>query len=109
MFDELQEGETKVEIIFPEKYVKHNMRTMRKFSAAVAHYCKAAAILGEDETEFLIFGMTIMQVVTIEEAMKSFGIELTHDFGMQSNEKSWVYFYADVRGLRERMERGEVQ
>lgn len=35
-----------VEIIYPQFYVNYNMATTRKFSAAIAHYCKAAAVLG---------------------------------------------------------------
>ena len=35
-----------VEIIYPQFYVDYNMATTRKFSSAIAYYCKAAAVLG---------------------------------------------------------------
>ena len=98
------EDDVTVEIIFPTEYVKHNLATMKKYSAAAAFYCRAAATLGEDETEFLMFGMTVMQVYTLEEAMTQFGIEMTHDHGFTKDGRSWTYFYADVRGLRKILE-----
>ena len=102
-----KDDELSVEIRFPKPYVDYNMASMRRFSAGISHLCKGAALLGEDETEFLVFGMTIMQVVTIEEAMKNFGIEMAHDSGKLENGQRWAYFYADLRGLKEKMESGE--
>lgn len=93
-----------VEIIFPKPYVEYNIKTMPKYASAIAHLCKAAAILGEDYTEFLIFGMTIMQIDTIERVFKkNFHVEMTHDYGHLPDGKRWAYFYADVRGLQELM------
>ena len=102
-----KDDELSVEIRFPKAYVDHNISTMQKFSAGISHLCKGAALLGEDETEFLVFGMTIMQVVTIEEAMKNFGIEMTHDSGKLEDGKRWTYFYADIKELRRRLENDE--
>lgn len=90
-----------VEIIFPEKYVEHNLKTMSKYASAVAHLCKAGAILGEDEIEFVVEGMTVLQVYTIEDAMRKFGVELTHD-----HRRGETTFYADVTGLQKLL-RGE--
>lgn len=89
----------KVEIIFPEKYVQRNLETMSKYASAVAHLCKGGAILGEDEIEFTVEGMTVLQVYTVEKAMKKFGIELTHDHSLNE-----TVFYADVSGLRKILE-----
>ena len=102
-----KDDDLSVEIRFPKKYVDYNIASMPRFSAGVSHLCKGAVLLGEDETEFLVFGMTIMQVITIEEAMKRFGIEMTHDAGRFSDGTRWTYFYADLRGLKERMENGD--
>ena len=93
-----------VEIIFPAEYIKYNMSTIRKFTQGIATLCKGAAILGEDETEFLVWDMTVLQVSAVEEAMKHFGIEMTHDHGCTKDGRSWTYFYADVRGLKEFLE-----
>ena len=91
--------DVKIEIVFPEKYVAYNLKTMSKFAAAITHLCKAEAILGEDEFDFEIKGMTVMQVYTIEEAMEKFGIALTH-----SHKLGNTVFYADVTELRKILE-----
>ena len=103
------DDEVKVELIYPREYVDECMRTIRKYAAGISHLCKGAVLLGEEETEFLVWDMLIMQVLTIEEAMKCFGIELTHDCGKLSDGRRWTYFYADLRGLKEKMESGEVE
>ena len=102
-----KDDELSVEIRFPKAYVDYNIASMKRFSSGISHLCKGAALLGEDETEFLVFGMTIMQVVTIEEAMKNFGIEMTHDSGKLEDGSRWTYFYADLKGLRRRLENNE--
>ena len=102
-----KDDELSVEIRFPKEYVDYNIASMPKFSAGISHLCKGAVLLGEDETEFLVFGMTVMQVITIEEAMKRFGIEMTHDMGKFSDGTRWTYFYADLKGLKKKMEGGE--
>lgn len=93
-----------VEIIFPAEYIKYNMSTIRKFTQGIATLCKGAAILGEDETEFLVWDMTVLQVGAVEEAMKHFGIKMTHDHGCTTDGRTWTYFYADVRGLKDFLE-----
>lgn len=102
------EDDVKVEIIYPRRYVEHNLSTIKRYSSGVAHTCKGAVLLGEDETEFLVFGMSVLQVYTVEEAMKHFGIEMTHEIGRLPNGEQWVYFYADLKGLKEKMENGEL-
>lgn len=99
----MEQNDIKVEIIFPQFYIERSLKTMSRYAGAIAHLCKGAAMLGEDETEFLIFGMTVMQVTTAEEAMEKFGVKMTHDNGWTSNGKRWTYFYADVRELKKRM------
>lgn len=101
------DDEVQIEIVYPVPYLEYNLSTMKKYSTAAAHYCRAAATLGEDETEFLMFGMTVLQVYTLESAMKKFGIEMTHDFGFTKDGKSWTYFYADVRELKKFLEKDE--
>ena len=98
------DDDIKVEFIYPADYVKYCMSTMKKFSSGVATLCKGAAILGEDETEFLVWDMAVLQVHILEEAMKEFGIEMTHDHGCTKDGRRWTYFYADVRGLKRMME-----
>lgn len=92
-----------VEIIYPQFYVDYNMATTRKFSAAIAHYCKAAAVLGQDYTEFGVEGMTVLQVQIIKEAMRKFGIEMEHEIEGLGQ----VWFCADVSGLRKLLEEGD--
>lgn len=98
------DDEVEVEIIFPKFYVDYCMRTIKKFSSAAACYCKGAAILGEDETEFYIKGITVLQSRLLKEAMAQFGVELEYEVWEQEN---LVLFYADVQGLKRRMEDGE--
>lgn len=102
------EDEVQVEIIYPVEYAQRNLDTIGKYSAAIAMRCKAAAILEEDETEFLITGMSIVQVYTVEEAMKKFGVKLTHD-SMRTGRINYIYFYADVQEMQDKMKRGEIQ
>lgn len=98
------DDDIKVEIIWPQEYVDYSYRTMRKYSSAIALLCKASAVLGESDTEFIIYGMTLVQVQAIEEAMKMFGIELTHiDHKVETNGKTSTWFCADVSGLMELM------
>lgn len=54
------EDDVTVEIIFPTDYVKHNLATMKKFAAAAAHHCKAAALLGENMTIFTLSGISVL-------------------------------------------------
>lgn len=93
-----------VEIIYPEFYVERCRATMRKYTRGIASLLKGAATLGEDETEFMVWDMTVLQVRIIEETMRAFGVEMTHDFGLCENGHSWTYFYADIRKLREVLE-----
>ena len=96
----------KVEIILPEEYVRQSMATMSKYSDAIAYLCKAGAILEEDETEFLIWGINVLQTQSIEEIFRKFGVEMTHEHGTLSNGARWTYFYADVRGLQDKLKEG---
>ena len=100
------DDEVEVEIIYPSEYVEACMSTIRKYARGIACLCKGAATLGEDETEFLVWDMLTVQVITIEETMRQFGIEMTHEGG-QINGRRWTYFYADLTKLKERMEDGE--
>jgi hypothetical protein len=102
------EDDVTVEIVYPAEYVEYCASTIRRFAKGIACLCKGAVLLGDDETEFLVFDMMVVQVVTVEEAMKQFGIELTHEMGVTDSGKRWTYFYADLKGLREKMESGEI-
>lgn len=88
-----------VEIIYPQDYVEHNLATMKKYSAAAAYYCRAAATLGQEKLRFKLPGITVAQTQSLEEAMKVYSIQMTHKYvnGVR-------YFYADVRGLRKILE-----
>ena len=102
------EDDVTVEITYPPEYVEYSLSTIRRFAKGIACLCKGAVLLGDDETEFLVFDMTVVQVVTIEETMKLFGIELTHEMGVTNSGKRWTYFYADLKGLKEKMQNGEL-
>ena len=93
-----------VEIIYPLEYVEYSMSTIRKYSRGISYLCKGAAILGDDDTEFLVYGVTVLQTSILEEVFRKFGVEMTHDHGTLSDGTRWTYFYADLRGLRERMD-----
>lgn len=88
------DDDVEVEFIYPQAYVEHNLSTMKKYSAAAAYYCRAAATLGYEKLRFKLPGITVVQTQCLEEAMKTYGIQMTHKYidGVQ-------YFYADVRGL----------
>ena len=93
------EDDIEVAIILPDFYVDYNIKTITIFTKGIAHICKAAAILDKKEIEFEIEGMTIMQVYVVEDVMRKFGIEMTHDHRV-----GHTTFYADVTGLRKLME-----
>lgn len=99
-------NDIKVEIIFPEKYLEDNVKTMKKFAAAAAHHCKAAALLGENMTIFTLSGISVLQTYSLEEALKVYGVEMTHDL-YRADGKTCACFYADVRGLKEKLEGGD--
>ena len=101
--------EVEVEIIYPKAYVDHNISTMRRYAAGISNICKGYALLGETETEFLVFGMTVVQVITIEEAMLQFGIKLEHENGKLPDGTRFTYFYADLQDLIKKMEEGEIE
>lgn len=96
----------KVEIIYPEKYLEDNVKTMKKFSAAAAHYCKAAALLGENMTIFTLSGISVLQTYSLEEALKVYGVEMIHEL-YRMDGKTCACFFADVRGLKEKLEGGD--
>ena len=104
MLELSSDDDIKVEIILPQAYVDYSHATMRKYSMAIALLCKASAVLGESDTEFIIYGMTLVQIQAIEEAMKMFGIELSHiNHKVETNGKTSTWFCADVSGLMELM------
>ena len=103
------DDEVNVEIIYPLAYVEACHATIQKYARGIALLCKGAATLGEDETEFLVWGMLTAQIHAIEGAMKIFGIELTHESGKLEDGARWTYFYADLKGLKEILENGKEE
>ena len=101
------DDEVEVEIVYPSAYVEYSLKTIRQYASGISHLCKGAAILGDDETEFLVYGMTVLQIITIEEIMRRFGIEMEHDMGKLSDGTRWTYFYCDIRELRKRLKNEE--
>ena len=97
------EDDVKVEIIYPREYVEQSMKSIRKYSRGIACLCKGSAVLGDEETEFLVWGINVLQTSIIEEVFKIFGVEMTHEHGKLPDGTRWTYFYADLRGLRKRM------
>lgn len=105
--DELKpDDDVTVEIIYPFAYIERCRATMKKYTRGIASLLKGAALLGEDETEFMVWDMTLLQVIALEDAMRKFGVEMTHDFGLteKGDGYSWTYFYADISGLRKILE-----
>lgn len=102
------EDDVQVEVAYPVRYAKRNLNTIGKYSASIAMSCKAAALLEEGTTGFLVTGMTIAQIYAVEEAMKKFGVKLTHSV-RRIDDVNYVYFCADVREMQEKMKRGEMQ
>lgn len=106
--DELKPGdEVEVEIIYPREYAIQSMETIKKYTKGIACLCKGAAVLGEDETEFLIWGINILQTVCIEKIFRNFGVIMEHEHGKLPDGTRWTYFYADVRGLKEKLKEGD--
>ena len=97
------DDDVEVEIIYPREYVEYSMSTIRKYSRGISYLCKGAAVLGEDDTEFLVFGITVLQTSIVEEVFRKFGVEMTHEHGTLPDGTRWTYFYADLRELRKRM------
>ena len=95
------EDEVEVEVIYPQAFVDHNLASMKKYSAAAAYYCKAAATLGQKKVRFRLPEISVLQVQALEVAMKHYGVEITH---RTRNGERW--FYAEVSGLIELMEKG---
>ena len=103
------EDEFKVEIKLPQKYIDSSMASIKKYSSGIAHLCKGALMLGEEDYEFIVFGMNTIQVTTVVEAMRHFGIEMTHESGKLPDGTRYTYFYADLTGLKEILENGELE
>lgn len=103
------DDEVNVEIILPKAYVDMCVSTMKKYAKGIAHLCKGAALLGDDDTEFLVFDILIEQVLCIEEVMRHFGVEMTHESGKLSDGTRYTYFYADLTELKEMLENGELE
>ena len=101
------DDEFEVEIIYPREYAIQSMETISKYSKGIALLCKGAAVLGEDETEFLVWGINILQTVCIEKIFRNFGVIMEHEQGKLPDGTRWTYFYADVRGLKEKLKEGD--
>ena len=101
---EFSEDDIQVDIIFPEIYVAYNTTTMSTYASAISHLCKAAALLRQNETEFTIPGMTILQVISIENVMSKFGVQMAHEHFVEPDGTRYTKFLADVRGLQQIIE-----
>lgn len=100
----MDDENVEVEFIYPQFYADACINTMSKFAGAIASYCRAAALLGETETEFHIFDMLVPQVLMIEEIFeKEYGVKMTHDIFRVPDGRWATYFYADVSGLIQKM------
>jgi hypothetical protein len=85
-----------VEIIYPKFYVDYNLETIRQFSGAVAHHCQAAAMTGQKTVEFEMPGITVAQILSLEEVMRAFGVEMTHTY---IGEERIPKIFCNVEGL----------
>lgn len=102
------DDEVTIEIRFPQEYIDYNIQGMRRYAAGISYLCKGAAILGECEAEFIVYDMTIMQIYSTVDVLKKFGVELVYENGKTPQGRRWTHFIADIRGLKERMENGEI-
>ena len=100
------DDDVEVEIIYPEFYIEHNLTTMRRYAAGISNICKGYALLGEDAAEFIVFGLTVVQVYSLEEVLKRYGIEMEHEHGLMPDGSRWTYFYADITKLKQYLEEG---
>ena len=103
------DDEVKVEIIYPPAYVEYNMSTIKKYASGISYLCKGAAVMGEDETDFIVWGITALQTVILKEALRRFGIELEHEHGKLTTGERYTWFYADIRRLKEILRDGEFE
>lgn len=101
--------EVEVEIIYPKAYVDMCMSTIKKHTKNIAYLCKEAVLVGDDDTEFIVLDMLVEQVLCIEKAMRHFGIEMTHESGKLSDGTRYTHFYADLIGLKEKLENGDLE
>ena len=102
------EGEIKVEIIYPDAFAQKCIETMPKFSEAIALYCRAAAVLGEDYTEFFLEDISVIQIYALERLFRKRGIELEHEV-MRINNRTCANFFADLTEYRrEQKEKGKM-
>lgn len=93
--------------MYPRKYFFQSIETMPKYAKGIALLCKGAAVLGEDETEFLVWGINIIQTTCLEKIFRNFGVIMEHEHGKLPDGTRWTYFYADVRGLKEKLKEGD--
>lgn len=98
--------DVKVEIIYPEPYVKKITSTIGKFSQAVAFLCKAVAILGEDKTSFRLKDISVLQVHVLERVFRKYGVIIEYELERVDGQ-TVAYIFADVSELRRRMEEEE--
>lgn len=96
----------KVEIIYPEPYVKKMLSTTGKFSQAVALLCKAIAVLGEDKTSFKLKDISVLQVYILERVFLKYGVVIDHVLERVDGQ-TVAHIFADVSELRRRMEEEE--
>lgn len=101
------DDEVDVEVIYPPAYVDYNISTIKKYASGISHLCKGAAVMGEDETDFIVWGITVLQTAILEEALHQFGIELEHEHGKLTTGERYTWFYADIRRLKEMLRDGE--
>jgi hypothetical protein len=97
------DDEVKVEFIYPQAYVEYSMSTIRNFSRGISYLCKGEAVLGENEADFIVWDMTVLQISVLEEVFRKFGVEMTHECGAVAGRR-YVWIYADLTGLKERMD-----
>ena len=99
MDDEIFNEILGVEIIYPKSYVDYNFSTIQRYPSGIASILKGHAMFGNEEVEFIVRGMTLLQVNTVEEAMRYFGVEMMHEHKVLPDGARETYFYADLHGL----------
>lgn len=92
------DDDVEVEIIYPREYVDYSFKTIGKYARGLAMLCKGMFLLGEEEIEFPMRGVTVVQIQAIENLFEQFGINLTHTYEILDGDR-YVHFYANLRGL----------
>lgn len=93
------EEEIKVEILYPKEYTSQSLLTMKQWSAMVMHICQYAKLRNQDQINFVLVGLTVLQVYALKQSMLYYGISLIHQI-KRVNNLNFVWFNANLTNLK---------